>query len=83
MNATQGMRPATKADVEEVAAMANKQFTNLEKKINGVGSDIKLVLSAIETLSGQIADVKQSTVSALDYARLEGRVEALESRWTR
>jgi len=42
-----------------------------------VGSDIKLVLSAIETLSGQIADVKQSTVSALDYARLEGRVEAL------
>jgi hypothetical protein len=44
------------------------------------GSAVKLVLSAIENLSGPITDVKQTTRNAFDYARLEGRVEALEKQ---
>ena len=42
--------------------------------------DIKLVLSAIETLSGTMADMKQSLPSALAFARLEGRVEVVERK---
>ena len=42
--------------------------------------DVKLILSAIENLSGQIADVKQHMPSALDFARLEGRVDVIEKR---
>jgi hypothetical protein len=33
MDANQGMRPATKADIEEVAAGLNKEFVRLEKNL--------------------------------------------------
>lgn len=94
MDKNEAMQPATKGDVEEVAAIANKQFSVIENKIDTLekkvdtletkmdvtSSDVKLILSAIENLSGQIADAKQGSVSILDYARLETRVEALEKK---
>jgi hypothetical protein len=73
-----------KMTIAQLAATSQEQFLALERKMDAgfqdVRSDIKLVLSAIETLSGQMADVRQSAVSALDYARLETRVETLKKK---
>jgi hypothetical protein len=40
----------------------------------------KAILDAIDDLSGQIADVKQSTLSAIDFVRLEERVDVIEKK---
>jgi hypothetical protein len=70
--------------IETSAAASQDQFLALEKKTDAgfheVRGDIKLVLSAIENLSGQITDVKQSLPSALAFARLEGRMEVVERK---
>jgi hypothetical protein len=70
--------------IEGLAAASQEQFLALEKKMDAgfqdVRGDMKLVLSAIETLSGQIGDVKQSLPSALDFARLEGRIDLIEKK---
>jgi hypothetical protein len=70
--------------IETLAAASQDQFLALEKKMDAgfqeVRGDIKLVLSAIENLSGAIVDVKQSLPSALDFARLEGRMEVVERK---
>jgi hypothetical protein len=56
----------------------------LDKKIDAGFTDvrggIKLILSAIKNLSGQMADIKQSLPGALDFSRLEGRVEILQRK---
>jgi hypothetical protein len=36
------------------------------------------IISAIENLSGQMADMRQSLPSVLDFARLKGRVDVIE-----
>ena len=70
--------------IETRSAVSQDQFLALEKKIDAgfheVRGDIKLVLSAIENLSGQMTDIKQSLPSALDFARLEGRMEVVERK---
>jgi hypothetical protein len=66
--------------VEQLAAASQEQFLALEKKIDTVEGKVDLVLSAIENLSGQMADVKHSLPSALGFARLEGRMEAVERK---
>jgi hypothetical protein len=73
-----------KMTIETLAAASQEQFLTLEKKMDagfheGRG-DIKLVLSAIETLSGHMADMKQSLPSARDFARLDGRMEVVERK---
>jgi hypothetical protein len=45
-----------------------------------IHSDIQPVLSAIENLSGQMADMKHSLLSAWDFAHLEGRVDVIEKK---
>jgi hypothetical protein len=76
--------PKKKITIESLAAASQEQFLALEKKMDAgfqdVRGDIKLVLSALENLSGQMADVKQSTMSAIDFARLEGRVDVTEKK---
>jgi hypothetical protein len=66
-----------KMTIETLAAASQEQFLALEKKMDAgfqeVRGDIKLVLSAVENLSGQMADIKQSLPNALDFARLEGQ----------
>ena len=73
-----------KITIEQLAEMSQQEFLDIKKSIaTGFAdghSDIKLVLSAIGNLSGQITDVKHTTRNAFDYARLEGRVEALEKQ---
>jgi len=70
--------------IDELAAASQDQFLALERKMDTgfheVRGDSKLVLSAIETLSGQMVDMKQSLPSALDFARLEGRMEVVERK---
>jgi hypothetical protein len=70
--------------IESLAAASQEQCVVLEKKMDAgfqdVRGDIKLVLSAIETLGGQIADLKQSLPGALDFARLEGGVDLIEKK---
>jgi hypothetical protein len=70
--------------IDELAAASQEQFLALEKKMDAgfheVRGDIKLVLSAIETLSGQMTDIKHSLPRALDFARLEGRMEVVERK---
>jgi hypothetical protein len=63
--------------IEKLAGMAQQEFLEI-KKSRATKDDVKLILSAIETLSGQMADVKHSMPSALDFARLEGRVDVIE-----
>ena len=64
---------------EQLAEMTQKEFLALDKKM-ATKDDVKLILSAIENLSGQIADVKQSTLSAIDFVRLEERVDVIEKK---
>jgi hypothetical protein len=66
--------------IDQLAAMSQEQFLALEKKIDATHGDVKLILSAIENLSGQIAGVKQSTITAIDYVRLETRLEVVEKK---
>jgi hypothetical protein len=75
---------AKKMTIETLAAASQEQFLALEKKMDmgfhEVRSDIQLVLSALETLSGQMTDIKHSLPSALEFARLEGRMEVVERK---
>ena len=66
-----------KMTIEKLAEVTQKEFLALDKKM-ATKDDVKLILSAIENLSGQIADVKQSTLSAIDFVRLEERVDVIE-----
>jgi hypothetical protein len=69
--------------IEKLAEMTQQEFLALNQKmatkddLQAVG---KAILDAIDSLSGQIADVKQSTLSAIDFVRLEERVEAIEQK---
>ncbi len=45
-----------KITIEQLAEMTQQEFLALDKKI-ATKHDVKLILSAIENLSGQIADV--------------------------
>jgi hypothetical protein len=70
--------------IEKSAEMSHQEFLDVKKSMAtgsaDVHSDIKLVLSAIENLSGQITVEKHTTRNAFDYACLEGLVEALEKQ---
>jgi hypothetical protein len=59
--------------------MSQQEFLELKKTL-ATKDDVKIILSAIENLSGAIVDVKQSLPSALDFARLEGRMEVVERK---
>jgi hypothetical protein len=65
--------------IEKLAEMSQPEFLEI-KKTMATKDDVKLILSAIENLSGAIVDVKQSLPSALDFARLEGRMEVVERK---
>ncbi len=65
--------------IEQLAEMTQQEFLALDKKM-ATKDDVTLILSAIENLSGQIADVKQSTITAIDYVRLETRLEVVEKK---
>jgi hypothetical protein len=69
-----------KITVKTLAAASQDQSLALEKIIDATHEDVKLILSAIDTLSGQTADSKHSLPSALDFARLEGRLEVVERK---
>jgi hypothetical protein len=59
--------------------MSQQEFLEI-KKAMATKVDGKLILSAKENLRGAIVDVKQSLPSALDFARLEGRIEVVERK---
>jgi hypothetical protein len=65
--------------IEKLAEMTQQEFLALTKKM-ATKDDVKLILSAIENLSGQIAEVKQSTLSAIDFVRLEERIDVIEKK---
>jgi hypothetical protein len=65
--------------IEKLAEMSQPEFLEI-KKTMATKDDVKLILSAIENLSGAIVDVKQSLPSALDFARLEGLMEVVERK---
>jgi hypothetical protein len=79
--------PQTKMTIEKLAEMSHQEFVDIKKSMAtgfaDVHSDIKLVLSAIENLSGQITDVEHTTRNVFDYARLEGHVEAADEKTRR
>ena len=72
-----------KMSIEQLADMTQKEFLALDKKmatkddLQAVG---KTILDAIDNLSGQIADAKQSMLSAIDVVRLEERVDVIEKK---
>jgi hypothetical protein len=68
-----------KMTIEKLAEMTQKEFLALDKRM-ATKDDVKLILSAIENLSGQMADVKQSTLSTIDLIRLEERVDVIEKK---
>ena len=59
-----------------------EEMQNGFKEINeNVKDTLESIIEAIDNLGGRIDDVKQSTVSVLDYVRLEQRVEVLEDEF--
>ena len=75
----QGNMAQKKITIEQLAEMTQQEFLALDKKM-ATKDDVKLILSAIQPLSGQIADVKQSTLSAMDFVRLAERVDVIEKK---
>jgi hypothetical protein len=65
--------------IETLAEMAQQEFLAIKKSMATKG-DVKLILSAIENLSGQMAGIKHSLPSTLDFARLEGHVQVIEKK---
>jgi hypothetical protein len=70
-----------KMTIETLAAASQEQFLALEKKMDTVEGKVDVVLSTLENLSSQMADIKQSLPSALDFARLEGRIDVIKRSW--
>ena len=72
-----------KITIEKLAEMTQQEFVALNQKM-ATKDDLrdlgKTILDAIDNLSGQIADVKQSTLSAIDFVRLEERVDVIEQK---
>ena len=72
-----------KITIEKLAEMTQQEFVAINQKM-ATKDDLqamgKLILNAIDNLSGQIADVKQSTLSAIDFVRLEERVDVIEKK---
>ena len=72
-----------KITIEKLAEMTQQEFVAINQKM-ATKDDLqamgKLILNAIDNLSGQIADVKQSTLSAIDFVRLEERVDIIEKK---
>jgi hypothetical protein len=69
--------------IENLAEMTQQEFLALNKKMatkDDVRDTGKAILDAIDNLSGQIADVKQSTLSVIDFVRLEERVDVIEKK---
>jgi hypothetical protein len=75
--------PNKKITIENLAEMTQQEFAALNQKMatkDEVQSISKAILDAIDNLSGQIADVKQSTLSAIGFVRLEERVDVIEQK---
>jgi hypothetical protein len=68
-----------KMTIENLAEMSQQEFLAI-KKTMATKDDVKIILSAIDNLSGQMADVKSILPSALDFACLEGRVDVIEKK---
>jgi len=75
--------PNKKITIEKLAEMTQQEFLALNQKmatkddLQAVG---KAVLDAIDNLSRQIANVKHSTSSAINFVRLEERVGVIEKK---
>ena len=69
--------------IEKLAEMTQQEFLALNKKM-ATKDDVrvmgKAILEAIDNLNGQIADVNHSTLSAIDFVRLEERVDVIEKK---
>lgn len=83
----QEVKTELKAEIENLAITTSKSFTDVEarfnvvdKRLDEVQTDVKLILSAIEIMSGQNKDAKQGQVGILDHVRLERRVEVVEEK---
>ena len=69
--------------IETLAEMSQQEFLAIKKQMatkDDLQAVAKAILDAIDNLSGQIADVKQRTLSAIDFVRLEERVDVIEKK---
>ena len=87
MDTNEAMQPATKADVEEVAAGLNKEFVRLENKVDALdskvdGLEVKMKAgfeTVLEELRGLRDDVKIARqASRADDDELRRRMDTLE-----
>ena len=72
-----------KMTIETLAEISQQEFLAIKKEMatkDDVQAVGKAILHAIDNLSGQIADVKQSTLHAIDVVRLEERVDTIEQK---
>jgi hypothetical protein len=72
-----------KMTIETLAEMSQQEFLAIKKQMatkDDLQAVAKAILDAIDNLSGQIADVKQRTLSAIDFVRLEERVDVIEKK---
>jgi hypothetical protein len=65
--------------IEKFVEISHQEFLNINNSM-ATKENVTLILRAIEHHSGQMADVKQHKPSALDFARLEGRVNVIEKK---
>ena len=67
-----------KMTIETLAEISQQEFLAIKKEM-ATKDDVKLILLSHRKPSGQI-DVEQSTLSAIDFVRLEERVEMIEQK---
>jgi hypothetical protein len=85
MNATQGNVPATKADVEEVAAGLHTEFVRLENKVDGLEDKVTTGFEVVlEELCGMRDEMRIGRqASRIESAELGQRMDTLEQEMKR
>jgi hypothetical protein len=85
MDEKQQIHPATKADVEEVAAGLHTEFVRLEKKVNALDDTVKTGFETVlEELRGMRDDMKIGRqASRVESAELSQRMDMLEQEMKR
>jgi hypothetical protein len=85
MDTNEAMQPATKGDVEEVAAGLHTEFVRLEKKVDGLDDNIKTGFETVlEELRGMRDEMKIGRqASRVESAELSQRMDMLEQEMKR
>jgi hypothetical protein len=78
MKTNEAMQPATKADVEEVAAGLNKEFVRLENKVDALDSKVDKLEGNMKAGFETVLEELRGMRNEMKIGRQAGRIESAE-----